>query len=401
MHNQRLNIGLFGLGVVGKGLLDVLRESGFSDAGIRRICVKDPLKPRAVPRELLTYDAGDILGDPEINVVVETISDPDAAFEIARESMRRGKHVVTANKKMLAAHLPELLEWRDRCDVSLLYESAACGSIPIVRTIDEHFGSEPVEGISGIFNGTSNYILSRMSLEGLDFETALRQAQASGFAEEDPSSDIDGLDAKYKLILLAAHSHGVVAKPDELLYLGIRHIGKADMDFAKERGMKIKLLPQCTHSDPHRLAMYVMPALVGADSPFYQVEDEYNGVQLQANFSGHQFFRGRGAGAFPTGSALLSDLGALQGGYRYAYRKHRLNGHTSLDASRLLNVYVRMPGRLHSASLPFEQVTHESLLEDGSRRMLGSISLGALHRQSRQMLREGIFAMQLPDSFEK
>ncbi|MCB0577232.1 MAG: hypothetical protein KDC61_21915, partial [Saprospiraceae bacterium] len=138
MHNQRLNIGLFGLGVVGKGLLDVLRESGFSDAGIRGICVKDPLKPRAVPRELLTYDAGDILGDPEINVVVETISDPDAAFEIARESMRRGKHVVTANKKMLAAHLPELLEWRDRCDVSLLYESAACGSIPIVRTIDEH-----------------------------------------------------------------------------------------------------------------------------------------------------------------------------------------------------------------------------------------------------------------------
>ena len=396
MTKQTLNIGLFGLGVVGKGLLDVLQNSGLPGVEIKKICVRTPGKPRPVAPEKLTLHASDILDDPSINVVVETISGSEDAFQIVSQAMRKGKNVVTANKKMVASHFTELLDLQEETGVSLLYESAACGGIPIVRTIEEHFGSEPMEQVSGIFNGTSNYILSRMFRAGFDFTEALKQAQDLGFAEPDPSSDIDGLDAKYKLILLTAHSHGVVAAPEEVLHLGIRHLRSEDVDFAQKQGLKIKLLPVCRRTDPNRLALFVMPGLVGENDELYHVEDEFNGVQLETAYSGRQFFRGRGAGGFPTGSALLSDLAALQGGYRYPYRKHRLNGRTLLDEDISLKVCVRVPHSVSVGTLPFEGIEYR---EHGaeSYRITGRITLKTLKRHAGRLHEQGAFIMRMPE----
>ncbi len=396
MTKQTLNIGLFGLGVVGKGLLDVLQNSRLSGVDVKKICVRTPGKPRPVAPELLTLDASDILDDPSINVVVETISGSEDAFQIVSRAMRKGKNVVTANKKMVASHFTELLDLQEETGVSLLYESAACGGIPIVRTIEEHFGSEPMEQVSGIFNGTSNYILSRMFRDRVDFSGALKQAQDLGFAEIDPSSDIDGLDAKYKLILLTAHSHGVVAAPEEVLHFGIRHLRTEDIDFARKQGLKIKLLPVCKRTGANRLALFVMPGLVGEKNELYHVEDEFNGVQLETAYSGQQFFRGRGAGGFPTGSALLSDLAALQGGYRYPYRKHRLNGHTLLDENISLKMYARAPHSVSGGILPFDRI--ESTEHGGEYcSIIGHITLKKLKQQAKRLHEQGVFIMRMPE----
>jgi homoserine dehydrogenase len=351
----QLNIGLFGLGTAGTGLVEVLPQSGLQNVAVKRICVKNPTKPRPVNREKITFEPSEILDDPHINVVVETINGVDEAFHIVQTALRRGKHVVTANKKMVAHRFSELLDLQAETGKTLLYESAACGAIPIVRTLEEHFGAEPLDGLSGIFNGTSNYILTRMLRENLDFDTALAQAQANGFAELDPSSDIDGDDAKYKLILLTAHSYGHIAHPEAVFNLGIRHIRSEDLNYAREQQKTIKLLPICRPLPEHRLALYVLPAFVEQQDVLYGVQEEFNGVKVQARYSGQQFFKGRGAGGHPTGSALLADLAALQQGYRYPYRKHRLNGLSRLDESLLLDVYCSFPTHADVARFPLRQ----------------------------------------------
>ncbi|MBK8195038.1 MAG: homoserine dehydrogenase [Lewinellaceae bacterium] len=394
MKKKPLTIGLFGLGVVGSGLLEVLKDSGYPDAVIRKICVKTPGKTRAVPQELLTFNPSDILDDPSIDTVVETINGSDDAFDIVSRAMRQGKNVVTANKKMLAGNFELLLNLQEATGVSLLYESAACGSIPIVRTLEQHFGTEPLEQLSGIFNGTSNYILSRMFDGNLDFDTALRQAQQAGFAEEDPASDIDGLDAKYKLILLTAHSHGMILSPDQVPHFGIRHLRPEDIRFARDRGLRIKLLPVCRRTGPGRLAVYVIPGLVGDADELFRVDDEFNGVLLQSDYSGAQFLRGRGAGGRPTGSALLSDLLSLQQGYRYAYQKHRMNGSTVLDDQYKLRIYARAPSEIPLQALPFP--SPENITRDGNTYVIESeVTLSHLGRQARWLQENEVFVMRM------
>jgi homoserine dehydrogenase len=295
---------------------------------------------------------------------------------------------------MLAGNFEVLLNLQEATGVSLLYESAACGSIPIVRTLEQHFGTEPLEQLSGIFNGTSNYILSRMFDGNLDFDTALRQAQQAGFAEEDPASDIDGLDAKYKLILLTAHSHGMILSPDQVPHFGIRHLRPEDIRFARDRGLRIKLLPVCRRTGPGRLAVYVIPGLVGDADELFRVDDEFNGVLLQSDYSGAQFLRGRGAGGRPTGSALLSDLLSLQQGYRYAYQKHRMNGSTVLDDQYKLRIYARAPSEIPLQALPFP--SPENITRDGNTYVIESeVTLSHLGRQARWLQENEVFVMRM------
>lgn len=353
--NNTLKIGLFGLGTVGSGLMDVLPGSGL-DASVQRICVKTPGKPRKFSPEKITLDPDEILEDPSIQVVVETTTAVKEAFEIVQKALLNGKHVVTANKKMVAHYFPQLFELQNETGKTLLYESAACGAIPIVRTLDEHFGNEPLESLSGIFNGTSNYILTRMLRENLDFDSALAAAQANGFAELDPSSDVDGFDAKYKLILLAAHSFGHVASPESVLNLGIRFIRREDLNFAQQRGKTIKLLPMCKPTGEHQFSLYVLPALVAGDDVLSQVHEEYNGVKVHGRYSGQQFFKGRGAGSHPTGSALLADLAALKRGFSYQYQKYRQNGHAQLIDQTKMSVYCSFPTGTDPHPLGLQQV---------------------------------------------
>jgi homoserine dehydrogenase len=392
MQQKQLNIGLFGLGVVGTGLVKVLESAPLEGVKIKKIGVKTPGKPRIVAESMLHYDSMDILQDPDINVIVETITGSDDAFDMVSEAMRRGKHVITSNKKMVAEHLESLILLQQNTGVSLLYESAACAAIPIVKTLESHFSAEPLSSIGGIFNGTSNYILTKMTENGLDFKEALTQAQELGFAEQDPSSDIDGLDAKYKLILLAAHSHGVLATPDAVPNFGIRNIRASDIQFTAQQGKKIKLLPLCKQLENHALAMYVMPEMIDRNHALYPVEAEFNGVELETRFSGRQFLSGRGAGSLPTGSAILSDLAVLQNGFRYQYEKHRHNGQSWTNLEVPIVVYVRAPTPALLAQLPFRQILDSGNLSDGPY-AIGTIVLNWLWERRDWLVLEQLFVM--------
>ncbi|MBC7758572.1 MAG: homoserine dehydrogenase, partial [Phormidesmis sp. FL-bin-119] len=210
--SKKLTIGLFGFGVVGQGLHDIISTKDLN-IEIKKIVIKDSSKSRSLPEDLFTTDASEILDDSGINTVVELINDADAAFKITSTALKSGKNVVSANKKMIAEHLEELVALQKEYGTSLLYEGAVCGSIPIIRNLEEYYDNELLHSISGIFNGSSNFILSKIANEGLEYNDALKQAQDLGFAETDPLLDVGGYDAKFKLLIAAAHAYGAFIKP--------------------------------------------------------------------------------------------------------------------------------------------------------------------------------------------
>lgn len=317
---NKLTIGLFGFGCVGSGLYEILNRSGLFNASIKSIVVKNKDKKRAIPQEHFHFDKEVILNDPEINLVVELIDDAEAAYEIVTRAIRSGKHVVSANKKMIAHHLTELIDLKNQYKVSFLYEASVCGSIPVIRNLEEYYNNDTLSSVHGICNGTTNYILTRLDKEGKSFNEILEDAQRLGFAETDPTLDIDGFDAKYKLQILIAHAFGVVTLPEDILNIGIRNIKLQDIQYAREKGLKIKLIAASEKLDQNVIG-YVAPEFVKEDSFAYDVNYEFNAVTIEAAFSDRQVFKGKGAGSFPTASAVLSDISALQYDYGYEYRK--------------------------------------------------------------------------------
>lgn len=318
---KEVKIGMFGFGCVGQGLYDVLSNSKGFRAEIKRIVVKDKNKKRSLPEHLFSYEKNDVLDDPDINLVVELIDNADDAYEIVKSALLKGKNVVTANKKMIAHHFEELVKIQKETGSSLLYEASACGSIPIIRTLEEYYDNELVNSVSGIFNGSSNYILSKIQNENMDYATALKQAQNLGFAESNPKLDVGGYDAKFKLIIVAAHAYGVFAKPEEVLNLGIEHLKTEDVDFALKNKKRIKLINRVLKLDNNKVAMYTIPTFIEKENPLYYVDNETNAVTVEAAFSDKQLFIGKGAGGHPTGSAVLSDVSANSYDYRYEYKR--------------------------------------------------------------------------------
>ena len=323
MSRKTLNIGLFGFGCVGFGLYEVLQKTPGLKAKISNICVKDRNKPREIGIENFTFDKNDILNNDEINVVVELIDDADAAYEIVTAALKKGKAVVSANKKMIAEHFTELLELQEKHNVPLLYEAAACASIPIIRNLEEYYDNDLLESIEGVVNGSTNYILTKTLAENLSYEEALLQAQQKGFAETNPILDTGGFDAKYKLLILLAHSFGYVAKPGDLFNIGIDNIGDLELEYAREKGYKIKLIAQAFKDSNGRLSAFVIPKYITPEDRLFNVDDVFNGILAKTSFADTQFFVGKGAGAHPTASAVLSDISALTYNYRYEYKKIR------------------------------------------------------------------------------
>ena len=319
---SRLRIGLIGFGCVGQGLYDILQKLPEFGAVVKRIAVKSPTKPRTLPASRFDFHADDLLTDPDLDVLVEVIDDADEAFRLVSTALRHGRQIVTANKAMVARHLPELVQLQQQYGGALLYEAAVCGSIPIIRTLESYFGSEPLQSVGGILNGSSNYVLSRMGEEGSDYNAALAEAQALGFAETDPTLDMGAFDPGSKAVILAAHAYGLLLHPDQVLNLGIENITVQDIQLAAAGGQKIKVVASLQRLADSRVTVLVTPQFVGIESPLHSVEREFNGVAIQAAFADAQFLRGRGAGGHPTGSAVLADLAALRRGYRYAYHKH-------------------------------------------------------------------------------
>jgi homoserine dehydrogenase len=341
MNRKKLTIGLFGFGCVGNGLYEVLKRTPGLRTGIKTIVVKNKDKPRPLGPEYFSYQRNDILEDPEINVVVELIDDADAAFEIVSQALRKGKAVVTANKKMIAEHFTELLDLQKEHNVPLLYEAACCASIPIIRNLEEYYDNDLLESLEGIVNGSTNYILTKTSKENITYEEALKNAQEQGYAESDPSLDTGGFDAKYKLLILLAHAFGIVAKPADIFNAGIDRLGDPELAYAREKGLKIKLVAHAFKNSAGRINSFVLPQFVGTGSKLHSVDDVFNGVITKTSFADIQFFSGKGAGAYPTASAVLSDLSALTYDYRYEYKKLTRDEQLENESAIFLKVFFR------------------------------------------------------------
>lgn len=351
---KQLTIGLFGFGCVGTGLYEVLNQTSLLQARIKHIVVKDASKKRQIDASYFSYDAEVILGDAEVNVVVELINDSDAAYVIVKRALESGKHVVSANKKLIALHLEELIALAKANNVSFLYEAAVGGSIPIIRNLEEYYNNDSLSSINGIVNGTTNYILTKTG-EGQSFDDALKTAQELGFAELDPTSDVDGFDAKYKLVLLLKHAFGYTAKTEQVWNYGIRQLKTWDATYAREKGYKIKLLAFGTRVDD-QVVGFVAPHLIPANHFAYNVENEFNAVVVEALFSDRQLFLGKGAGSYPTASAVLSDISALQFDYAYEYRKTSAEENLTLTTDFRLRVYVSGTTKEQLERVKFEEI---------------------------------------------
>jgi homoserine dehydrogenase len=340
MKKEKITIGLFGFGCVGQGLYEVLNKTRGLKADIKKICIKHADKPRPIDQRYFTLNKDDILFDPEIDVVVELIDNADEAFEIAKTALQNKKSVVSASKKMIAEHLEELYSLQEENGAAFLYEGSCCASIPIIRNLEEYYDNDLLNSIEGIFNGSTNYILTRMAEEGSSFEDALKEAQDKGFAETDPSLDVDAFDAKFKLSIIALHTFGMFVGHQNILHYGIRHINQFDLKYARQNDYKIKLVARC-EKNGSVISAWVFPKFVKNKSKLAYIDYEFNGITVESVFSEKQFFSGKGAGGNPTGSAVLSDISALSYDYRYEYKKYKQNGHQTFTQNKLLKAFLR------------------------------------------------------------
>jgi homoserine dehydrogenase len=379
MPRKTLNIGLFGFGCVGYGLYEVLEKTPTLQTSIKKICVKHAEKERVIPKDHFTFDKYELLNDDNINVIVELIDDADAAFEIVSYALKHGKAVVTANKKMLAEHLEELLSLQAKYNVPLLYEAACCASIPIIRNLEEYYDNDLLESIEGIINGSTNYILTKTSDEGIGYSEALANAQELGYAESNPILDTGGYDAKYKLIILILHAFGIMAKPDDIINLGIDRLGELELNYAREKSLKIKLIAQAYKTDNGEIAAFVIPTFVSKTDKLFTVDDVFNGIITKTAFADTQFFVGKGAGAYPTASAVLSDISALSYDYRYEYKK--------LNYSETIRSYENLYARIllrhntvdHDTIEQYFEEIHEKYANQSIGYVIGILSFANLH----------------------
>ena len=340
MTTNKLCIGLFGFGVVGKGLYDVLHSTPTLQASINKICIKNIDKKRSLAAEHFTDNADTLLDDENINVIVELIDDADAAFIIVKKALQSGKAVVSANKKMIAEHFEELYALQQKYNTPFLYEAACCASMPIIRNLEEYYDNDLLQSFRGIINGSTNFILTKIFQEQVEFNEALLLAKQLGFAESNPTLDIGGFDAANKLSILLAHSFGIIATTDKFIFNGITNISLQDATVAKEKKYSIKLVANAQKLANGKLAAFVLPQFVTEADDLYHVHNEFNAITTESSFADKHFFKGKGAGAFPTASAVLSDISALRYDYKYEYKKIAHQTDTQLSNDYYLKVFV-------------------------------------------------------------
>jgi len=311
-----LTIGLLGCGTVGGALADLLdarRATITARTGVElrigAIAVRDTAKhqDRLADPSLLTTDTAAVVADPEVDIVVELIGGTDPALTLVRTALENGKPVITGNKELLAAHGPELYAVAAEHGVDLLFEAAVAGGIPLIRPLRESLVGEDISRVMGIINGTTNYILTKMSQEGADYADALTDAQALGYAEADPTADVEGYDAGAKAAIIASIVFGVDVRSSDVQHEGISSITAADIDTAKRLGYVIKALAVIERADGE-VAVRVHPAMVPTGHPLANVNDSFNAVFVEGATVGDLMFYGRGAGGGPTASAVLGDL---------------------------------------------------------------------------------------------
>ena len=395
MNGKKLNIGLFGFGTVGSGLYDVLKRIGSKNVEIKRICVRDLSKKRAVEAEF-TNNPDDIFNDPNINFIVELIDDAEAAYAIVKRALQMELPVVSGNKKMLAHHIEELIELQARYNVALLYDASACGSIPVIRNLEEYYDNDLLTSVKGILNGSSNFILSKIFNEKMSYDAALKLAQDLGFAESNPSLDIDGWDSLFKLIIITIHAFGLYVAPEKIFTYGISNMGDEDIRFANEKERRFKLVAHVEKLSGNKLIMSVMPQLISRNKYIYSVEDEFNGVVIKGLFYDKQFMFGRGAGGYPTGSAVLSDITACLYDYKYEYKKRNDSQLPEYTTDHSFRVYYRYQDYADLDLLKFESVS-ENYISDDYKYVVGRVSLSELHKVQDELRKRNVFIAAYPN----
>ena len=309
-----VNVAILGFGVVGSGVAEVLATNGphIDQKVDDLIRLKYILDVRDFPdspfADKVVHDFSVIENDPEVSIVVETIGGAKAALDFTRRALRAGKSVVTSNKELVAEHGCELLALAAEQGVSYLFEASVGGGIPILRPLNQCLAANEIEEITGILNGTTNYILTRMIRGGLSFDAALKEAQANGYAEQDPTADIEGHDACRKICILASLAFGRHIYPRQVPAEGIAGVTLSDVAWAEACGKKLKLLGRAIRQADGRVCAYVSPHLVDVENPLAGVEDVFNAIAVKGNAIGDVMFYGRGAGKLPTASAVVADV---------------------------------------------------------------------------------------------
>ncbi|KOF56247.1 MULTISPECIES: homoserine dehydrogenase [Clostridium] len=390
---NKVKIGILGLGNVGTGVWKILntnkeeirKRSGY-DIEIEKILVRDVNKDRGidVPKELLTDNPDDVLKDNSIEIVVELMGGVEPAKEYILEAMKNKKHVVTANKMLLATEGDELFAKAENEGVMFYYEASVAGGIPIIHAINESLTANKIEQVIGIINGTTNYILTKMTFENMTFEDALREAQEKGFAEADPTSDVEGYDAMYKLAILTSLSFGTRINIKDIYREGITNIKPIDIKYAKDFGYVIKLIA-IVKEVSGKLEMRVHPAMLPERHPLASVNDSFNAIFIRGNAVGDMMLYGRGAGDLPTGSAVVSDIiSILRGNTDVEAISAVKNNYWNIKPSPMANTkseyYIRisvmdLPGVLGEISTIFgeEDVSILSVMQKGKREEFTSV----------------------------
>lgn len=311
-----VGVAMLGMGVVGSGVADALvrkraaiAEHAGAPVELRRVLVRDPQRARAValPEGTLTTDVDAVLNDPEVGVVIELLGGDQPARSYIERALQAGKHVVTANKEVIARHGPALLATAAKYEVTLRYEASVGGGIPLIAPFRQSLLANDVSSIRAIINGTTNYILTRMAREGLDMAVVLQSAQELGYAEPDPTNDVEGIDAGFKLAILASLAFHTRVAPEQVYREGITKLTARDFRYASELGYAIKLLA-IGKSDGANVEARVHPTFLPLDRVLAKVDGVYNAVEVEGDLTGQVMFYGRGAGAAPTTSAVVADL---------------------------------------------------------------------------------------------
>lgn len=397
MDNKQINIGLFGFGTVGKGLYDVLKKIQPENVSIVKVCVRNVVKHSAEAPELeFTSNADDIFNDSRINFIVELIDDAEAAYGIVKCALQAKIPVVSGNKKMLARHIQEMIQLQRDNDTALLYDASACGSIPVIRNLEEYYDNDLLISVKGILNGSSNFILSKIFNEGMNYAEALKLAQDLGFAESDPTLDIGGWDSLFKLIIITIHAFGVYVEPEQIFTFGIGNMNEHDIQFAHEKRRRVKLVGWAEKIDEDKLVLSVMPHLLSKQKYIYSVEDEFNGVVIKGLFYYKQFMFGQGAGGFPTGSAVLSDITAQLYDYRYQYKKLQSPHQLHFTNDYKVRIYYRYDSPATLNLLEFSTI-HESYYSDTYKYVVGDIELSQLQAKAQSLRKSNVFVCLYPE----
>ena len=316
MKKDKISIGIIGFGTVGTGTVKILLENkeiikeriGF-EINLRRIADIDIFRDRGIklPKSILTSNVDDILSDPETDIVVELIGGIRPAKDFILKAINNRKHVVTANKALLATEGNEIFTAAHKREVEIGFEASVAGGIPIIKVIREGLVANRIKAIYGIINGTSNYILTKMTEEDVEFSKALKEAQALGYAEADPTLDIEGIDSAHKLAILAYLSYGIPVSYRDIYTEGISRISPQDISFASELGYKVKLLAIAKESDS-KIELRVHPTMLPKEYLISKVDGPFNAIYIEGDATGSTLYYGRGAGCMPTGSAVVSDI---------------------------------------------------------------------------------------------